>query len=74
VATGAIYPTRVEAQLDPQLSRWLWLVKWFLAIPHVIVLVFLWIAFSALRLLRLLPGAIDLTMMHRPRGGTMWPR
>ena len=48
MATGEVYPTRVEARLDPQLSRWLWLVKWFLAIPHFIVLAFLWIAFLAL--------------------------
>ena len=41
------YPVRVDAQMDPHLSRWLWLVKWILAIPHVIVLIPLWIGFCA---------------------------
>lgn len=39
------YPLQLTGELSPRLSRGLWLVKWLLAIPHFIVLLFLWIAF-----------------------------
>ena len=47
-AAQAAYPLQVEGEVDEPLSRWLWLVKWILLIPHFIVLVFLWIAFVVL--------------------------
>ncbi|WP_405447200.1 DUF4389 domain-containing protein [Streptomyces erythrochromogenes] len=39
------YPLRVEATLDPRLTRWMWLVKWIFAVPHYVCLFFLQIAF-----------------------------
>jgi hypothetical protein len=37
------YPVRLEGEASEPLSRWLWLVKWFLLIPHFICLIFLWL-------------------------------
>ena len=41
-----VYPLTIEGELEPRLSRWLWLVKWLLIIPHIFLLVFLWIAYA----------------------------
>jgi hypothetical protein len=38
----------LEGELEPHLSRWLWLVKWVLAVPHYVLLFFLWVVFSVL--------------------------
>ena len=48
MSTVAAHPVRVEGKLDAPLSRWLWLVKWALAIPHFIILFFLFVAFFLL--------------------------
>jgi len=46
--TATSYPVRLEGELQSNLRRWLWLVKWLLLIPHLIVLGFLWAAFVVL--------------------------
>lgn len=39
------YPVSIKGELTEPLSRGWWLLKWLLALPHYIILVFLWIAF-----------------------------
>ena len=63
--SGPRYPARLYGELDPGLSRWMWLVKWFLAIPHYIVLFFLWIAFFVATVIA---GVVILFTGRYPRG------
>ena len=46
--TTSTYPVNVNAQLEAGLNRWLWLVKWLLALPHYVILAFLWLAYVVL--------------------------
>jgi hypothetical protein len=48
--SSAAYLLSVRAVFD-QPSRWLWLVKWLLLIPHYIILAFLWLAFVIVTLI-----------------------
>jgi hypothetical protein len=65
VPAAVPYPVELDARLDQPLSRWLWLVKWFLAIPHYFVLAFLWVAFV---LLTVYAGFAILVTGRYPRG------
>ncbi len=58
----APYPFTFKGELTEPLSQWLWLVKWLLIIPHLIVLAFLWVAFVVVWFISLI--AIMLTAKY----------
>ncbi len=58
----APYPFTFKGELTEPLSQWLWLVKWLLIIPHLIVLLVLWVAFIVVWIIALI--AIMLTAKY----------
>ncbi len=59
------FPVRLTGELDPGVGRWQWLVKWLLAIPHFVILLFLWIGFVASTVVA---GVAILVTGRYPRG------
>jgi hypothetical protein len=49
-ASARVHPVVLVGHLDPQVGRWQWLFKWLLLVPHIVVLIFLWVAFAVLTL------------------------
>jgi Domain of unknown function (DUF4389) len=68
-------PVLLEAAIDAP-SQWLWLVKWFLAIPHFVVLALLWLVFFVLTFLAffaiLFTGRYPRTMFDFNVGVMRW--
>ena len=62
---AAPYPLSLEARLDEPLSRGLWLAKWLLALPHLLIFVLLWIAYLVLSVVA---GVAILITGRYPRG------
>ncbi|MFE7017472.1 hypothetical protein ACFVAQ_44580 [Streptomyces sp. NPDC057651] len=52
---SASRPVIVSARLDAPFSRWLWLAKSIMAVPHYIVLFFLWTASAVVSVIAFFP-------------------
>ena len=69
------YPVTIKGEMAPELGRWRWLSKWFLAIPHYVVLLFLWIAALFLTIIAffaiLFTGKYPRGIFDQPRGAQM---
>ena len=48
---GRGYPVRLDGRLDSPLSRWRWIWKVILVVPHLFILMFLWMAVMPLTVL-----------------------
>jgi hypothetical protein len=59
------YPLALRGSLDPTVSRWQWLVKWLLLIPHIVVLMVLGGVFV---ILTFVAGVAILATGRYPRG------
>ncbi len=46
--TSGVSPVVLEADPTDRLSRWLWLVKWLLLLPHILALTVLWLIWGVL--------------------------
>ncbi|MFJ5956432.1 DUF4389 domain-containing protein [Paenarthrobacter sp. NPDC092416] len=76
-ATTTLYhPLHLTGHLDPAVSRWMWLVKWFLAIPHFFLLFFLWFAFAVTSIMAwfaiLFTGRYPQSLFHFNVGVLRW--
>ena len=61
----ASHPLSIEAHRGEVPGRWLWMVKWLLVVPHVVVLAVLWTVFAVLTVVA---GVCVLVTGRYPRG------